>query len=425
MESGINYFVQNPKMLYKSSGKFIKNLYGKGLFLNKTAQYVNECKDKARAILSNTSNVEANNYISELEKEVVSLVEKIENDKQEGVTTYKFVASKSLEPHELDELVHVDNVNYKRCQTWHKYNPNTKQWSYSISVMPVKQEVKDLLVFTKNFTDFLQTYKPTITLQKVPRTSFLKQNSILIFPKQDAHFNKLDIYGNNDINERFTKIEQKTVEILTEASIFNNLEEIIYIVGSDQFNSEWTSLTTKGTPQQNILSYQDAFKAICNHEITIIENLRQTTSKLTVLFVPGNHDEYVGWHLVNYLQGFYKDDASIVFEDSTINTKFQRYSNSALMFNHGDAIKPKDLAVNFPIQFKSEWSMCDNFYIFTGDKHTEKSVDFNGINFYQVPQLSRATGKWDNKMGFEARPEMQAFLIKESEGMTNIYKRKL
>jgi hypothetical protein len=96
------------------------------------------------------------------------------------------------------------------------------------------------------------------------------------------------------------------------------------------------------------------------------------------------------------------------------------------MFNHGDAIKPAKLANMFPIEFKEEWSKCNNYYIFTGDKHHEVSIDFNGIKFYQLPALSGSKSLWDEKNGHTCSPaELTAFLIEEDQGMSAIYKQRL
>ncbi len=96
------------------------------------------------------------------------------------------------------------------------------------------------------------------------------------------------------------------------------------------------------------------------------------------------------------------------------------------MFNHGDAIKPEKLASIFPMEFKNKWSLCDNFYIFTGDKHHELSKDFMGIKFYQLPALSRAKSSWDDKQGHTcSKAELTAFVIDQSDGMTDIIKQRI
>jgi hypothetical protein len=214
--------------------------------------------------------------------------------------------------------------------------------------------------------------------------------------------------------------------ILNQASLSNNLTDIKYIIGSDEFNSEFTNSTTKGTPQQNILSYHDAFQAICDHEVSVINLLLQKGENVDVIFVAGNHDEYVGWHLASWLQTYFRSEERVFFDISPRYRKYVSYGTSALMFNHGDALKPAKLAGLFPMEFKTEWSEHDNFYIFTGDKHHEMSLDFNGIKFYQLPAFSTAKSSWDDKNGYTVtKGEVTGFLIDLQDGITNIFKQYL
>jgi hypothetical protein len=220
----------------------------------------------------------------------------------------------------------------------------------------------------------------------------------LVINKQDAHYNKVDIHGQNDIEDRFKMVLDRIKTIVYQAEISNQLEEIVYVIGSDEFNSEFTSTTTKGTPQDNILSYHESFKRICDHEIDVIDNLLETGANVCVIYVPGNHDEYVGWHLINWLSIYYRNYNEITFDVESSYRKYYSFGKTAIMFNHGDAIKPAKLASIFPIEFKQEWSDHDHFYIFTGDKHHELSQDFGGIKFYQIPAFSTAKSRWDDKM---------------------------
>lgn len=321
---------------------------------------------------------------------------------------------------ELAKLHKIDLTKYKISTYWSKLKSNGK-FTSSILASLIKEEKE---VFQSNFVSFLKEYKPACCAKIKSVTKDLsKANISLILPKQDAHFNKFDIGGKNDIEDRFRENDKSIWKILQKTALNNNISEIIYIVGSDQFNSEWTSLTTKGTPQQNILSYQDSFKAICDHEIGIIHNLLEFGNTVKIIFIPGNHDEFVGWHLINLLETYFRNEVNISFDSSTLNTKYHKFGNTAIMLNHGDAIKPKELAQKFPIGFKEKWSECDNYIIITGDKHHELSLDIHGIKFYQLPQLSSAVSKWDDKQGYiDNKAEMTAFVITETNGISDIYK---
>jgi hypothetical protein len=188
-------------------------------------------------------------------------------------------------------------------------------------------------------------------------------------------------------------------------------------------------MTTKGTPQQNTDDYQKSFEEICNHEIDMVNLLLRSAEYVEVIYISGNHDEYAGWHLISWLAAYFRNDVAderISFDTDTNYRKYVSFGSTAMMFNHGDAIKPSKLASLFPMEFRDEWSYFDHFYIFTGDKHHELSQDFNGIKFYQIPAFSKAKGKWDDKHGYTcSKGEVTAFLIEMSQGMTNIFKQYL
>jgi hypothetical protein len=342
---------------------------------------------------------------------------KVNNDKGTIESTLQI----DFEPKSDLELAKLHKINldkYKISNYWTKQKSNGKFTSSVFATLIVKNSIEDIKL---DILESIKSFKPSSNIIKNQFED--KPKVCLVFPKQDAHYDKFDINGHNNIEDRFTKDQKSVWKMLTKTCATNTIEETIYIIGSDQFNSEWTTLTTKGTPQQNICSYQESFKLISNHEIEIINTLLHYSKKVKITYVPGNHDEFIGWNLINLLETYYRTDDSISFDTSSLNTKYHRFGNSAIMLNHGDAIKPAALAQKFPIGFKKEWSVCDNYYIFTGDKHTELSLDIQGIKFYRVPQLSSATSKWDDKNGYiDSKAEMTAFVITEKNGMSDIYK---
>ena len=249
----------------------------------------------------------------------------------------------------------------------------------------------------------------------------------LLINKQDAHYNRLDgVNQDNDIIQRFTKISNKIKTIIDQAKLSNNLETVLYILGSDTFNSESTGMTTGGTPQENILSFYDSFEKVCNHEVEIINTMLDNSQFIELVFMPGNHDAFASWHLLNWLKVYYRTTHRIKFDIAPSYRKYVSYGVSAMMFNHGDKIKPERLVTIFPIEFRKDWSSHKNFYIFTGDKHTEMSHDFNGIEFYRISAFTTVSSQWEDKNGYIGRkPGVTAFLIDRSYGITNIFKQYL
>jgi hypothetical protein len=364
---------------------------------------------------------ESGTYIAELEDVVVKFMEDV--TKGTGEITANF----SEEIKSLDELIEkckIDTEKWEITKYVQNFWGNGENPHWQVKAWLGKKTAEQ--VFQDSFVEFLEVYEPVSQGVTSPEFNVGNELAMLVINKQDSHLNKYDIDGNNDIADRLTKIMFKVGTIISQARLSNNLENITYIIGSDEFNSEYSGATTKGTPQTNTHTYHDSFRFICDHEVLMITMLLQHAETVNVVYVAGNHDEFVGWHMVTWLQSYFRNVDRVSFDCSPKYRKYVSYGSSALMFNHGDAIKPAKLAALFPMEFKEGWSFHENFYIFTGDKHHEVSQDFNGIKFYQIPAFSNAKSLWDDKMGHTmSKAEVTGFLIEQGSGMTNIFKQYL
>jgi len=341
-------------------------------------------------------------------------------DLDRGTAEYKVESSfqpKTVE--EIENLIKLDKTKWKltKYSVWNCGKEDCWLTSAKVSAIEPTNSVEQ-------FDNFLQTYQPKASTI-ISTINYEGQKGCLIINKQDAHLNKTNITGSNDIEERFTNFYNKTFSIVKKHFTTSNLEKIIYVLGSDEFNSEFTGTTTHGTPQQNILPYHEGFEKICSHEIDVITLLSSFTSELEVVFIIGNHDTYVGWHLVNWLKTYFRTCTNIKFDTRMIQTKYIKYNNTALCFNHGYVVKPEQLARNFPIEFREEWSSCNNYYIFAGDKHTEMQKTIGGIKFYRLAQVSKSKSSWDDEKGYLGKGELTSFFIDEKDGLTDISYRPL
>jgi hypothetical protein len=364
---------------------------------------------------------ETASYIGELEDAVI----RFEEDLVRG--TGEIVINSPEEIRSLEELIEkckIDTSKWEITKYVQNYWGNAEQPHWQVKAWLGKKSNEQ--AFQDSFIEFLDSYSPVSQDIMSPKLHSGKSDGALVINKQDAHYNKHDVNGDNNMDERFARTAYRVETILNQASLSNNLSKVIYIIGSDEFNSEFTGTTTKGTPQQNIDGYHESFQAICNHEILMITLLLNYADEVDVIYVAGNHDEYVGWHMINWLKTYFRNTDRLTFDCSPRYRKYVSYGVSAMMFNHGDVIKPAKLASLFPMEYKDGWSKHEAFYIFTGDKHHEVSQDFNGIKFYQIPAFSNAKSGWDEKNGYTcARGEVTGFLIDLHDGMTNIFKQYL
>jgi UDP-2,3-diacylglucosamine pyrophosphatase LpxH len=325
-----------------------------------------------------------------------------------------------------EEIVKEAKKELIKNETLLKSNNIKEVWvkdkTTSIRYVSKPAEEKSKQEFQSNFIDFLKEYKPKTEQLS---NSLLVAEGCLLIDIQDPHYNKLDEEGSNNLEERFNKIYKALHTVLEQSSKGNILDKVVYVIGSDHFNSEWTNLTTKGTPQQNMVGFHEGFSKICDNEVNLIELIRKYTKEVEVVFIPGNHDQFISWHMVHWLQAYFKD-CQIDFDINPSFTKCFKYGNSGIMLNHGDAMKPEKLAGIFPQVFRKEWSNCDHQYIFIGDRHHILAKDINGIQFYQLPALSTAKSNWDLKQGYQVtKSELQAFFISKDSGVKTIYKEKI
>lgn len=364
---------------------------------------------------------EAAKYISELEEGIISYKESLENK------TGELVFNSKDQIKTLDELIDkckIDTSVWQVVKYVQNYWGNAKTPHWQVKAWLGKRKEEHL--YQDAFVEFLKTYQPNYKTVIPPDNSSNKDEVCLVINKQDAHYNKFDVGGDNSLEKRFEKIFRKTLTIVNQALVSNSIEKIFYIVGSDEMNSEFTNTTTKGTPQTNISTYHESFSRVCNHETTMIDMLLEKAEDVEVIYVPGNHDEYVGWHIITWLEAYYRDEPRVIFDVSPSYRKYIGYGSTAMMFNHGDVMKGQNLALVFPMEMKGSWSNFDNYYIFTGDKHHEVTQSLNGIKFFQIPAFSTAKSSWDERKGYTCvKGEVTAFLIDKIDGMTNIFKQYL
>ena len=400
---------------WKKSKKFYAEKLG--ITENEIEELLKELRSREKV----EDDAEIGNYVAELEDVVVKFMEDVV--KGTGEVTAQF----SEEIKSLDELIEkckIDTEKWEITKYVQNFWGNGENPHWQVKAWLGKKTAEQ--VFQDSFVDFLSTYEPVSQEVMSPEWVEGKRNAMLVINKQDAHLNKYDIDGDNNIGHRLGQIMYKVETIINQARLSNNLENITYIIGSDEFNSEYSGATTKGTPQTNTHTYHDSFKFICDHEVLMITMLLQYAENVNVVYVAGNHDEFVGWHMITWLDTYFRLTERVHFDCSPKYRKYISYGSSAMMFNHGDAIKPAKLAALFPIEYKNNWSFHENFYIFTGDKHHEVSQDFNGIKFYQIPAFSKAKSLWDDKMGHVmSKAEVTGFLIEQGSGMTNIFKQYL
>lgn len=325
-------------------------------------------------------------------------------------------------PPDPQTVIKDHRIDEKEYQLSAYYSKGHKNGTYTATALFRKISKEQVVV--NSFQEFLGNYEPCFKFTKLDKKDLQLSEGALIINKQDAHLDKRDLSGyGNDIQARFKEYEDGLDNTLLRAKALSNLSDIIYIIGSDHFNAEVTGLTVKGTPQQNMIGYHEGFELVCNHEISVIEKLLQTGKKVEVIYLLGNHDATVSFHMASWLKVYFRNEKRINIEISPEFTKYFSLFDTAVAINHGDVQKPERLVQNFPLAYKAGFGDANHHIVLTGDRHTELTRDIGGVKFYQIPAISKAKGSWDKQMGYtETKAQITSFLIEPGQGVSTILK---
>ena len=146
-------------------------------------------------------------------------------NKDKGTKEFTFTADNIPTEEEIVKHFNIDLTKYRISQIWHKTTPGGK---YSISVNLQALKGNETINLDDEFILNLNNLQPINQLQLPLITD--KPNACLIIPKQDAHWDKLDIDGNNSIEDRFAIFTKTMLYQLEKVLKTNTLEKIIYIV---------------------------------------------------------------------------------------------------------------------------------------------------------------------------------------------------
>jgi hypothetical protein len=240
-----NYFAEHPSMLEKSAGKFLSGQYGGSIFTGLSREDIIESKRLARAFLAKPKTT------PQPDSALPFLVER--KDEIDGTIVYKYTSSTSLTPEELDAIVHVDNISFKRGQTWCKQN-TIGEWTYSISVMPL---IKNFYS-TEELKSRLRDLFPQVDAVHLPTVSKVSEKALVILISDDhaGATNTQTSFGNSwtpaSYKERLLKLAQDIIDLN------QTFEEVHILSLGDQMNG-WNSQTTRGGHEVKSLSNKDQF----------------------------------------------------------------------------------------------------------------------------------------------------------------------
>lgn len=274
-------------------------------------------------------------------------------------------------------------VSAKSSQ-WHQHNKQdgtVNLFSSKITVRPTKEPVIDWDEITERVTSKIVPREPA----EVIKTS----DRFLCVPVFDAHFGNSTL---SDYEETLSRIHDR---------ITSGYKEILLIIGGDLLhNDNHRGTTSSGTVIDKVnmtQAWDDAFDYIDS----IISKAAEYSQKISLVYVPGNHDEMTGQTVIKALERLYSRNSRVSFDTEQKMFKASMLGNNFIGATHGDKSNRKKYPLLFATQFSQLWGRegVRTREVFTGHLHFEQLSDMDGLMLRQAPTRNKAD-QWHIDNGF-------------------------
>lgn len=316
-------------------------------------------------------------------------------NKEHGTSNVKWISTKEvLTEAEIYTECKMDPTKWIMTNIWHKKRGLGFVYSANFKLIPINiQQEKN-----KSIAEFLHHYKNIYN--KLSKNDILQNSNFsdpccLLISLTDSHLDMLD-FKETSLDERILEYKKVLDQLVYKAYQSNYIEEIVYVIGNDMFNTDnFLNMTTQLTQQYPNSQWDVAYEKIFNMQVACIQKLKQFCNRLHVLTVTGNHDRTKAFYLTHALEVYFHSDSTIVFDKTSEPTKVYTYGATALFFHHGDD-KMEKLPLYMASKYAKQWGSTRYHEVGVGDKHHKKSwsmkigidgEEIDGVRIFMTPAL--------------------------------------
>ena len=247
----------------------------------------------------------------------------------------------------------------------------------------------------------------------------------LILNLQDVHLGKL-AWGKEtngadwDLNIAKKAYGEAVADLMAKAPI-HRLKEVILIVGSDFFQVDTpNNTTTAGTSVDADTRWTKAFSEGCDLLTDTIESLA-SQYKVTVMSIPGNHDETKSFYMGSYLGAWFRKHSNVFVNNEPNSRKYYGFGKNLIGFVHGNKQKLDDLPLTMMKENQSTISNYKWNFFLTGHLHHDKMKEIKGTKVMVAPALC-ASDAWHHDKGYIGCVRTsQGILLSEESGLEAIF----
>lgn len=339
----------------------------------------------------------------------------IEIDDKEKLKDEKFL----LESHGYD-VSKWEIVNFK-ASTWDTQLKGGKVVELCSSKLTVKPRVNP--AWTREIIKDV-----ILSLDNIPRKTLninLNRNDdsekLLFVRPADFHYNlksTMLVTG----NEYNTEIAEKYLRYVIDET-YNRVkdikfEKVLFTIGDDFINADnIQGSTTAGTPQDNELPWEEAFRGATRLIRDCIENLREI-APVDVVNIQSNHDQHTMFGISEALGLRYEDCDSINIINNPQPIQEYVYGSNLMYLAHD--INVKEALKIISSKGKKHWSHCNNIMCILAHKHQSMQYERMGeLEMFRLPTIS-GWSRWANGKGYHhCEKRADIYIIDKNNGITD------
>lgn len=239
-----------------------------------------------------------------------------------------------------------------------------------------------------------------------PSPDYVPPSGEYLFSPQlyDVHFNRRSADGTYTLDQASSIFRQAGEALIARAGALNMpISRILLPVGNDILNADTLpGTTTRGTWQELVADMRDAIDAVCESYTYLIERLA-SVAPVDVVMVESNHDRLGVFWLGKVLEARFSKHPQVLVDASRGPRKYYRYGKVLLGLEHGDRVRPDQLALIMAQEAADLWSQTTYREWLRGHIHTEKHmyhqvIEARGVVVRVIPALCPPS-EWELLMG--------------------------
>ena len=303
---------------------------------------------------------------------------------------------------------------------WGVGSNGKRLYSSKVSAKPKVDDGLDSVEIVKHFEDFAKGYKPS----EIAPKQYEYGAEMLVICAFDLHYGKLA--SSYEINDTYNHVVAKQRLLDSIKTYISKLrgrkfEKIVFPIGNDFFNSEFTGSTTGGTPQSNSARFSELFVEGTKVLIEAID-LLSTVAPVDVILIGGNHSRNTEHYCACVIDAWYRNSDVVTVDSSPTLRKYIRFGNNLLGFAHGSDEKDRIFGL-MQVEAAEDWGAkgVNTREWLLAHRHSEAVVEKNGVIARTVPTVS-GNDDWLYRVGFTtSKKRSVAYVYDKAGGLVETY----